>query len=221
MPLLEEALAAQGNENTPLRARLLARLAGALRDEREPSRRVATGALGVQIARQCGDPTALAYALAGLSGARHGIGPERERLAIADELRQAALRLHDKEYEFEAWTAELLVYFERGAMAEVHERLAIITAIGDDLKQPSHQWFALTDQALIAFTKAASTRPRSTPNADSPSASGPNPISQNPPTHFRFTSCDDYAGKLSTATCTNCSSVSLATIEPDLCSAVH
>ena len=151
VPLLEEALAAQGNENTPLRARLLARLAGALRDEREPSRRVATGALGVQIARQCGDPTALAYALAGLSGARHGIGPERERLAIADELRQAALRLHDKEYEFEAWTAELLVYFERGAMAEVHERLAIITAIGDDLKQPSHQWFALTDQALIAL----------------------------------------------------------------------
>ena len=151
VPLLEEALAAQGEKITPLRARLLARLAGALRDERDPSRRVATGTLGVQIAQQCGDPRAKAYALAGLSGARHGIGPEGERLAIADELRQAALRLHDKEYEFEALAAELLVFFERGAMAEVHERLALITAIGEDLKQPSHQWFALTDQALIAL----------------------------------------------------------------------
>ena len=151
VPLLEEALAELGEEATPLRARLLARLAGALRDERDPDRRVATGELAVQTAQQCDDPSALAYALAGLSGARHGIGTEDERLAIADELRQAAVHLRDKEHEFEARTAELLVYFERGDMAEVHDRLAAISAIGDELKQPSHQWFALTDHALIAL----------------------------------------------------------------------
>ena len=170
---------------------------------------------------QCGDPRAKAYALAGLSGARHGIGPEGERLAIADELRQAALRLHDKEYEFEALAAELLVFFERGAMAEVHERLALITAIGEDLKQPSHQWFALTDQALIALHEGRLDEAAEYAERGFAIGQRAEPVSQNPPTHFRFTSCDDYAGRRSTATCTNCSSVSLATIEPDHCSAVR
>ena len=45
--LLEEALEALGDADTPLRARLLARLAGAHRDEPDPARRVATGQLAV------------------------------------------------------------------------------------------------------------------------------------------------------------------------------
>jgi DNA-binding SARP family transcriptional activator len=151
VPLLEEALAAVGDEPTTLRARLLARLAGALRDERDPTRRVATAELAVATARTTKDPWTLVYALAGLCGARHGIGDENERLAIAAELRAAARSVGDKEHEFDANTAEALVYLDRGAMTEARERIAMASALADEIKQPSHQWFAATNHALLAL----------------------------------------------------------------------
>ncbi len=151
VPLLEEALAAIGKEPTTLRARLLARLAGALRDERDPARRVATAELAVETARRTGDPASLVYALAGLCGARHGIGAEDERLAIAAELRAAARAVGDKEHEFDANTAEALVYFDRGALEEVRARVAAASALADELRQPSHQWFAATNRTLLAL----------------------------------------------------------------------
>ena len=154
-------------------------------------------------------------------GARHGIGPERERLAIADELRQAALRLHDKEYEFEALTAELLVFFERGAMAEVHERLAIITAIGDDLKQPSHQWFALTDQALIALHEGRLDEAADYAERGFAVGQRAEPDIAEPTYALQIYELRRLRGQALDGDITNCSSASLATIEPDHCSAVH
>ena len=151
VPLLEEALAEVGEEATPLRSHLLARLAGALRDERDPARRVEIGRLAVTTARQTGDAASLAYALAGLCGALHGIGAHEPRLEITRELRETARQIGDKEHEFEAWIAEVMIYLERGAMPETRERLATISRLGDELRQPSHQWFAFTNHALLAL----------------------------------------------------------------------
>jgi DNA-binding SARP family transcriptional activator len=151
VPLLEEALAAVGDEPTALRARLLARLAGALRDERDPTRRVETAELAVSTARSTNDKAALTYALAGLCGARHGIGDPEERLEITRELRETAHEIGDQEPEFEACIAEILIYLERGSMSEVRERIATVSALGDELRQPSHRWFAFMNHALLAL----------------------------------------------------------------------
>src|SRR5207249_7587069 len=69
--LVERALAAIGDEESPLRVRLLARLAcGPLRDASlPPELKRARSEEAVDIARRIGDPGTLAYALAGYTQA--------------------------------------------------------------------------------------------------------------------------------------------------------
>jgi DNA-binding SARP family transcriptional activator len=149
--LLEEALAALGEEDTPLRARLLARLAGALRDDRDPAPRVAIGRRAVATARRTGDRSALTYALRGLCAAQHAIGDHEARLGIAAELSDIARQEGDKEAECEAISAQMLVYAELNEFDTVRERTARFTSIADDLRQPSQRWFARAATALLAL----------------------------------------------------------------------
>src|SRR5262249_40222742 len=62
VPLIEEALAVLPDDEVELRARLLARLAGALRDEHSPRRRAGLSAQALDLARRAGNGAALAYA---------------------------------------------------------------------------------------------------------------------------------------------------------------
>ena len=104
--LLQEALGALGGEDTPLRARLLARLALELYYAGDPDRRLALSAEAVALARRLGDPMALATCL----DARHYAlwRPEtvQERLEVASELRRLAEAAGDPELELEGagWT---------------------------------------------------------------------------------------------------------------------
>jgi tetratricopeptide (TPR) repeat protein len=149
--LLEEALAALGEEDTPLRARVLARLAGALRDDRDPAPRVAIGKLAVETARRTGDRDAVIYALRGLCAAQHAIGDHATRLDVAAELRHIAREAGDKEAECEALSAEMLVYAERNEFDAVREHATRFTAAADDLRQPSQRWFAHAANSLLAL----------------------------------------------------------------------
>jgi hypothetical protein len=63
VPLLEEGLAALREEDVELRARLLARLAGVLRDEHSRDRRDRMSRQAVELARRAGNPVALAYGM--------------------------------------------------------------------------------------------------------------------------------------------------------------
>jgi DNA-binding SARP family transcriptional activator len=149
--LLEEALGALGDAVSPLRARLLARLGGALRDERDPARREAIGELAVSIARQTGDRSALAYALLGLSAACQASPDHARRLEVAAELAQEARRLGDKEAQCDVHMAESLVYFELGRLDIVRAGTAAMTALAEELRQPSQLWVATASQAMLAL----------------------------------------------------------------------
>ena len=148
--LLEEALDALGDTVSPLRARLLARLGGALRDERDPSRREAIGELAVSIARQTGDRSALAYALLGLNAACRASDHAR-RLEVAAELAREARRLGDKEAQCDVHMAESLVYFELGRLDIVREGTAAMTALAEEIRQPSQLWVAAATRAMLAL----------------------------------------------------------------------
>ena len=91
--VLEEALAGLGEEDSPLRARLLARLSLELYYAGQPERRLALSEEAVAIARRIGDPATLASAL----DARHYVlwRPENveERLEVAAELRRIAAEM--------------------------------------------------------------------------------------------------------------------------------
>ena len=149
--LLEEALTALGDEDTPLRTRILARLGGALRDEPDPARRIAIGELAVATARRSGDPAELSYALRGLCAAQHALGDHEHRLTIAGELRELARAMEDKEAECEALTAEQLVYAERNEFDRVRTSTADRTAIATELHQPTFLWFAVTVEVMLAL----------------------------------------------------------------------
>ena len=91
-PLLERALAAIGEEDSPLRVRLLARLGGGpLRDDHDPRRRRAITAEALDAARRLGDPSTLAYALDGYISAHHSPDFTPRQVELAGELIEVAL----------------------------------------------------------------------------------------------------------------------------------
>ena len=87
--LLRDALAGLPPSDSPLRVRLLARLAGALRDEPSPEARAALGAQAVEMARRLDDPATLAYALDGHHAAI--LGPAIRRSDSHSQTRSCAL----------------------------------------------------------------------------------------------------------------------------------
>ena len=86
VPLLEKGSLRSPSEDVELRARLLARLAGALRDEplARPSRPLSAEA--VELARRTGNDAALAYALDGRVAAIIAPDTIAECLALSSEL---------------------------------------------------------------------------------------------------------------------------------------
>jgi hypothetical protein len=147
--LLEEALVSVAGDS-PLRPRLLARLAIEVYYEPPVELRERLSAEALAAGRRAGGP-ALREAL----GARHvalwSPAHTEERLAIADELVAAARAAGDREAELQGVNWRVADLFELGdrepllaAIAE-HERLA------DALRLPSFAWYVPLWRATLAF----------------------------------------------------------------------
>jgi tetratricopeptide (TPR) repeat protein len=151
VPLLEQGLAALGDEQVELRARLLARLAGALRDEHARARRDALSSEAVELARHTGDPAALAYALDGRAAAIMAPDTVAECLALGSELRDVAERNGDTERvlagHFHRFIAQVTVGDISGAEAD----LKVMIRIANELRQPVQLWQVCGEQAMMAL----------------------------------------------------------------------
>jgi DNA-binding SARP family transcriptional activator len=140
VPLLEEALEALGDEESELRVRLLARLAGALRDQPSLEPRSSLSQQAVDIARRLGDPDTLGYALVSLFTATWG--PDVERLVpVAEEVSQLAEETGDSERAFEARLLQHVLWMTVGDTARVAVVAEEHRALADELKQASQQWY--------------------------------------------------------------------------------
>jgi DNA-binding SARP family transcriptional activator len=139
--LLQEALGELGDEDSALRARLLARLALELYYAADPGRRLALSAEAVALARRLGDPVALATCL----DARHYAlwRPEtvNERLAVASELRRLAQSVGDAELELEGagWTVVDLL--ELGDVAGAGVQIDAASRLAAALHRPLYEWW--------------------------------------------------------------------------------
>jgi DNA-binding SARP family transcriptional activator len=148
--LLEEALTALGGEDSPLRARLLARLALELYYSPEPERRLALSEQAVDIARALDDPRTLATCL----DARHYAlwRPENvnERLEVAAELRRVAEATGDPELELEGagWTVVDLL--ELGDIQGADVQIAAASKLAEALQRPIWLWWS----SLLRCTRA-------------------------------------------------------------------
>jgi DNA-binding SARP family transcriptional activator len=140
--LVEEALAGLGEDDSSLRARLLARLSDSLHVSGEEDRRARVSEESVAMARRLADPDALSVALMARHAALLHVEHLDERLAIAGELlglvgergrpELIALALHWRIFDH-------LELGDGAAARDDHERLVRVAA---DLRQPLYRYLA-------------------------------------------------------------------------------
>jgi DNA-binding SARP family transcriptional activator/tetratricopeptide (TPR) repeat protein len=139
--LLDEALMGLPDEDSPLRARMLARMSLELYYAGEPELRMGLAEEAVQVARRIGDPRTLASCL----DARHYAlwRPENveERLEVAAELRGVAEQTGDPELELHgaAWT--IIDLMELGDIQGVDVQIAAASKLAEALHRPIWLWW--------------------------------------------------------------------------------
>jgi DNA-binding SARP family transcriptional activator len=138
VPLLEAALAALQEGDSDLRARLLARLAGALRGEPSMERRAALSREAIRMARRLADPVTLAYAL---ESAYATVSPRNADawLTIGNELVRVAGMVGDREREFFGHQHGLGALMVLGDIAAVDARLEAMAILVEELRQPTQR----------------------------------------------------------------------------------
>ncbi len=151
-PLLEEALADLGEEDSELRAMLLARLAGGpLRDEPSRERRASLSEQAVDMARRTGDPALLGYVLDARFLAIWAADNTGERLAIAAEMVQLSESTGDLERLFQGHAHRMWTLLELGDLAAVQAEIGIASRIADDLRQPAQLWMVAAARTLCGL----------------------------------------------------------------------
>ncbi len=155
--LLEEAVRAVGEEESPLQAQVLGRLAVELYWSHEPKRRATLSRQAVEVARRCGDTGALAYAL----NAQHVVlrepGNVEERLAIASDIMRLAGEIGDKELTLRGHMWRLTDLLELGDLQTADGEIVPFAQRAEELRQPSYLWFLATWRATRAWLKGRFT----------------------------------------------------------------
>jgi tetratricopeptide (TPR) repeat protein len=140
--MIEEALAALPTEDSPLRARLLARLGGALQPSlvAEEPLRVAREAIAT--ARRLGDPRVLLETMHdGLSALMDVVDP-RERLALNLESEQLARGLGDRERLLRTHLRLAIDHLALGQFEAADGRIAALADLAAAMRAPWHSWRA-------------------------------------------------------------------------------
>ena len=147
--LLEEALAGVAPDS-PLRPRLLARLAIEVYHVQPATLRQQLSADALAAGRRAGGP-ALLEAL----GARHVAlwDPDHveERLGIADELVAAASSLGDREAQLQGVNWRVVDLLELGQVEDARAAIAEHERLADDLRLPAYAWYAPLWRAMLAL----------------------------------------------------------------------
>ncbi|HKA30172.1 MAG TPA: BREX system ATP-binding domain-containing protein, partial [Candidatus Binatia bacterium] len=148
--LLEEALAALGEEDSALRVGLQACLAVALYWSDGPERRDALSRDAVAMARRLGDPATLAFALNFRLKAVWGPGGIEERLVSASEIVALARSSGDRRLEFEGHRWRLVCLLELGDIAAVDREIAAVARIAEELRDPLYRWHSMVWRSMRA-----------------------------------------------------------------------
>jgi eukaryotic-like serine/threonine-protein kinase len=151
VPLLEEALAALADDELELRARVLARLAGALRDEPSRDRRDRLSAEAVELARRSASDDALAYALDGRAVAVCAPDAIEEGLALGTELCEVARRTGDPERIMAGYDTRIIALLQSGQVGAAEADVAAALSLAQEVKQPARLWEAHGHQTLLAL----------------------------------------------------------------------
>jgi tetratricopeptide (TPR) repeat protein len=151
VPLLEEGLAALGDQEVELRSRLLARLAGALRDEHYRDRRDKLSSEAVELARRSGNANTLAFAVDGRILALIAPDTITECIALSAELRDIAAQIADREGLVQALLGRFQAQIITGDIVAAKTDLDALVRIANELRQPAQLWICSINLALLAL----------------------------------------------------------------------
>lgn len=149
--LLEAALHALGEQDSALRAQILARLAVELYFSDSADRRVALSTQAVDMARRVGDTATLAYVVSARHFALWDSPDVSERLAVATEGVELAERAGDHELAVQAHSWHLLDVIEMGDVVTWDRELGVLMQLAERLRQPRLLSFAATLHGMRAL----------------------------------------------------------------------
>ena len=149
--LLEEAMAALPAGDSPLRARLLGRLAAALQPTSDPSRPMARARHAIAMIDHGGDPGDRLDVLhvAGASLAK--FAAPAERLPIDEETLRLATHLGDRSRATRASARLVFDFVELGDLSAAAEQLALLEQQATSLRRPALCWIAPMQRAMLAL----------------------------------------------------------------------
>jgi DNA-binding winged helix-turn-helix (wHTH) protein/tetratricopeptide (TPR) repeat protein len=148
--LLEDALRVLGEEDRPLRARVMGRLARELRFTAPWERLEQLSQGAVAMARRTQDNASLADALVARHWALWGPANTEDRFAAAVEIVQLAEEIDNKALALQGRQFRLADLLEMGDIPGVDLEIDAISWLADELHWPQHQWFAALFRAMRA-----------------------------------------------------------------------
>jgi DNA-binding SARP family transcriptional activator/class 3 adenylate cyclase len=147
--VLEAALAALGQTNAAVRARLLATLGLELAWAPDPSRRLALSQEALGIARSIGDPAVLAHVLLARDYTIHTPENLPERFAATTDLLAIAEQLNDPSLASRALSLRFKAAMELADVVEAEACVARNEELVSDLGQPTLTWAARQHRATL------------------------------------------------------------------------
>ena len=151
--LIEEALASMGPDDTALRVRLLARLAGELGDPADADRLRSVSSEAVEVAERLGDDAIRLIALHARTWALAGPKGAEERLVSAERMIKIAEATGDSDIVIRARHLRARTLIELGSVSDGWRELDAIAHLADELRQPVYQWLALANRSGRAIAE--------------------------------------------------------------------
>jgi tetratricopeptide (TPR) repeat protein len=174
VPMLQDALVMLGGDDDAMRVRLLARLAGALRDSPDREHSASLSKQALDLARSLDHPATLAHALDGRIWSIWWPENPTERLDLSAELRQLAAEIRDGELMVEGHIAAWGALLELGSAHEAKTQVDMIIRVAEELRQPAQLWIADSASALMLLFEGrfgpAEDKIRATLEADDPTS---------------------------------------------------
>jgi DNA polymerase III delta prime subunit len=148
--LLEEALAALPEEDSPLRARVLARLSVEMYSSNEVERRLEVSTEAIAMSRRLDDSEAHLNALHARHWALGGPDMIEERLENADEMLAAALALGNQEFAFLAHNSRFHCLLELCDGPGIDAEIQAMADLVELIRQPFYRWHGICLQVIRA-----------------------------------------------------------------------
>lgn len=151
IPLLEEALSGLPEGDSVLRAKLMARLSCAVRDQPFRERRLQLSEEAVEMARRLDDLRTLSYTLDTRCIAIDGPETYEEFGRTCAEVVRLAQTTGETERELQGHIYRHLFELEVGNIAAAREELAAAERLADETKEPAYRWYPAGTSATLAL----------------------------------------------------------------------